>query len=457
MSEPAVCRGAEAPVPGTAGERDSHLRKNLILLTLDGAFFMAGSAFYDSGTVLPAFVSTLTDSRVLIGLAASARTVGWFLPQLVVANLTGHLEKKGRVVVVNCLLHRALLLVMAAVTYFLAGTRPDLALALFLPVFVVASLSEGVNGVPWTDAVANTIPSTCRGRLFGMQQVVGGLLAFVNGFLVRLILERVPYPSSYALLFLCTCAWFLASIGAFMAFTERPAAETRAREPLTRYLRSLPSAWRGNPRFARVMVVRFCFAFIFLSMPFFVLHARQNLGVSVGMVGLFVSAQMLGSLIGSAVAGRLSDRLGNRSAVVMTLLTTVLAPLAALGITLGRSLGASGLTALFPVVYLFLGSSFASGYIGFTNYVIEVSGPADRATFIGLMNTLVTPFAFLSVAGGALASWLGYEAVFAVSAAVALGGLVLARRLPDPRLDASRRTMAVKRLAGCTARAGGRG
>lgn len=424
----------EAPACGPPAAPDSDLRRNFVLLTLDGTFFTAGSAFYDSSTVLTAFTSTLTRSKVLIGLAASMRTVGWFLPQLVVANLTEHLRYKGRLVVVNCLLHRAALVVMAAVAYFYAATRPALALALFFPVFVLSALSEGVNGVPWTDVVANSIPPERRGRLFANQQVFGGLWAFGNGFLVRLVLNEVPYPNSYAVLFLCTCGFFLLSVLSFMGVKERPALEVRQRVSLGAYLRSLPGAWRGNPRFAGAMKVRFCLAFIYLSMPFFVLHARQNIGASLGTVGLYVSAQMLGSLAGSALGGRLSDQTGNRAVVVLAVLASFLAPAAALLLTLVHAVWSPALgAALFPLVYLFMGAAFGAAYIGFTNYVIDVAPPAERPTFIGLSNTLMAPFALLSPAGGLLASWLGYEVVFALSAAIALGGVALALRLPEPR------------------------
>lgn len=443
MSEPAVSREAPAPSlpappaaapPGRPAGANPYLRRNLTLLTLDGAFFMAGSAFYDSGTVLPTLVSTLTSSKALIGLAAAMRTIGWFLPQLIVASLTEHLRYKGRLVVVNSLVHRALLLVMAAVIYFHAGTRPGLALALFFPVFVVSCISEGVNGVPWTDVVANTIPPDRRGRLFANQQILGGLWAFGNGFLVRLILNDAPYPDAYAILFLCTFVTFSLSVLSFMGVREQPVSEVGGRRSLLDYLGSLPAAWKGNRDFARVMVVRFCLAFLFLSVPFFVLHSRENLGADIGTVGLFVSAQMLGSLVGSAVAGRISDRTGNRVVVILAVAASFLAPAVAVLLTAAHSAGATALAmAVFPAVYFFVGWTFGAGYIGFTNYVIDVSPAAQRATFIGLSNTLMAPFAFLAAAGGLLATLAGYPAVFLTSAFVGAIGVALAFRLPEPR------------------------
>jgi MFS family permease len=80
-----------------------------------------------------------------------------------------------------------------------------------------------------------------------------------------------------------------------------------------------------------------------------------------------------------------------------------------------------------------MGAGFGAGYIGFTNYIIDIAPVTERPTFIGLSNTLQAPFALLSAVGGALASWLGYEAVFGVSAVVGLAGVVLSLRLVEPR------------------------
>lgn len=414
----------------------SDLRRNFNLLVLDGTFFMAGSAFYDASTVIPAFVSTLTDSQLVIGFVATMRSIGWFLPQLVVANLTQGLRRKSRLIIINSLLQRVGLVAMAAITYFYAADNPALALALFLPVFILSSLSEGINGVPWTDVVANTIPAERRGRLFGYQQVYGGVLALLGGLLVRHILQAAPYPDRYAILFLCTAFGFLLSIVSFMGVREKPSPEISRRQTLAIYFRSLPGIWRGNRSFVKVMGARFCMAFIFLSQPFFVIHARQNLGVDIGTLGFYVSAQMLGSLVGSAIAGHLSDRQGSRRVVIATLCTAFLAPASALLMTAVYSWGATGIgAALYPLVYFFMGSTFGAGYIGFTNYVIDVAPPGERPTFIGLMNTLLAPFAFLGTVGGALAALLGYQAVFAVSACFGLVGVVLALRLHEPRLS----------------------
>ena len=63
-----------------------HLRYNTIVNLLDGAFFGSALGFASFVTVLPLFVSSLTDSALLIGLIPAIHSMGWQLPQLFTAN-----------------------------------------------------------------------------------------------------------------------------------------------------------------------------------------------------------------------------------------------------------------------------------------------------------------------------------------------------------------------------------
>ena len=63
----------------------SHLKHNLIVNILDGAFFGLAIGFASYVTVIPLFVNSLTDSATLVGLVPAIHAVGWQLPQLFTA------------------------------------------------------------------------------------------------------------------------------------------------------------------------------------------------------------------------------------------------------------------------------------------------------------------------------------------------------------------------------------
>lgn len=63
-----------------------HLRFNVFVGLADAALFGVGWGFSSFGTIIPLFVSQMTDSAILIGLIPAIHAVGWQLPQLFTAN-----------------------------------------------------------------------------------------------------------------------------------------------------------------------------------------------------------------------------------------------------------------------------------------------------------------------------------------------------------------------------------
>src|SRR5210317_1853811 len=70
-----------------------HLRYNVTVNLLDGGFFGFALGFASFTTIIPLFVSQLTDSAILIGLAPAIHTIGWQLPQLFTANRIRRLSR----------------------------------------------------------------------------------------------------------------------------------------------------------------------------------------------------------------------------------------------------------------------------------------------------------------------------------------------------------------------------
>ena len=68
------------------------LRHNLVFNLLDGAFFGFGLGFASFSTILPLFVSTMTNSALLIGLIPAIHNVGWQFPQLLTAKRISRME-----------------------------------------------------------------------------------------------------------------------------------------------------------------------------------------------------------------------------------------------------------------------------------------------------------------------------------------------------------------------------
>ena len=73
--------------PEYAKAMESHRRRNFAFLIVDGATFAFAISLLSEATIMPAFVSALTGSSLLVGLVAATFAIGHYLPQLVGAHL----------------------------------------------------------------------------------------------------------------------------------------------------------------------------------------------------------------------------------------------------------------------------------------------------------------------------------------------------------------------------------
>ena len=67
-----------------------HLRRNVLALGGDFAFYTVGLAFASTSTILPAFAASLGAPNLVIGAIPAVGTLGWLLPSLLAAGHTAN-------------------------------------------------------------------------------------------------------------------------------------------------------------------------------------------------------------------------------------------------------------------------------------------------------------------------------------------------------------------------------
>ncbi|HAH87459.1 MAG TPA: hypothetical protein DCL60_08825 [Armatimonadetes bacterium] len=400
------------------------VRRNFRFLFADCIFFIFGMAFIDLSTVIPAFLSTVTESSLAIGLIMAIRPASQLIPQLWAAHyLSGRTRHKSYLMKVASASRVATLLF--ALTLFFSGPKDrGLMLTAFIIMFATFWLSEGFLGVSWTDLAAKTIPERLRGRLWGSTQAVGGLGAALAGLFVAKILSSngLPYPKNFALLVFL--GWILFSISfTFLSFVREPDGPAEKQNgSFLEYAKSIKRIISADGELKRFLLVQILSAFYNLPFAFYIIYAKKASGLGGGAVGLLLSAQLLGSVIWGALAGYISDRRGPKSAIMLTALAGVAAPALAL-LVKGQSIP------LWIMIFFFLGAVSGSIYIGLTNYLLEMCKPGERRTYIGIMNTANAPALIFPVLGGIIVQEVSFTAAFALTAAAITLALILASTL----------------------------
>jgi MFS family permease len=145
------------------------------------------------------------------------------------------------------------------------------------------------------------------------------------------------------------------------------------------------------------------------------------------MVGVYVSAEVIGQAGGNLLWGAVGDRYGYRRVLALLAVAGVMAPLLALIVPADE-------TWLFVGVFVLVGSIFRGVEMAVGNFLLELAPGQVRPTCVALLNTLIAPLFLLPMLGGWLVGVSSYAVVFLIAAAVNAVGWGLTLRLRDPRL-----------------------
>jgi hypothetical protein len=253
------------------------------------------------------FTSLLTSSKFLVGLVAPIRISGWFLPQLLVSGLIQRQERKLRAYAQLGVLRAIGLGVMVLVLWFVADRT--VLLGFFFVFLVVYSLMEGLAGLSFMDVVGKVVPSTA-GSFLGHGDC-SGLLALVASGLVAWALSEgagLGFPRNFALLFGVSLVGISLAIYAFARIDEPLEPVTNEHVPVSTQIQRAGRLPRQNPTYGRFLLARLLMVVGDMSVPFYVVFAKESLGAPPALVGVYLSTTTLAGLLANLWAARASDR-----------------------------------------------------------------------------------------------------------------------------------------------------
>lgn len=403
-----------------------HYRRNFTVNILDFACYFWGMSFASIVTILPLYLSHLTTSPLLIGLVPALGSVLWFLPQLFTANYVERLERKLPFILLISINERWPYLALGLSILLWPHVGPTLSIVLFFLLLSIVRLSGGLGGAAWQDYIAKIIPLGRRGLFFGLSNSLGGVLGAGGAAFSAYLLNRLPFPTSFAYCFLMA---FVANVlsWSFLAMGKEP-PRLSTKPPISQgeYFRRLPDILRRDRNFFAYLLSRIVIVLGGMASGFFTIYAVQRFQIPDQTAGWFTTVLLGSQALSNPLLGHLGDRRGHK--LVMEIA-------ACLGVvTLILLLTASHIGWFFPVFALY-GCSSSGFMLAGMSIILEFSRPEDRPTYIGLANTCAAPFwALAPLAGGWIVSTLGYRALFTVALGFSLTGWLLLHCLvQEPR------------------------
>ena len=408
-------------------EIEQNFRWNFAVNALDGALFWFALTFASPSTILPVYVSYLTDSKLALGLVAALPSVGWLLPQLLTAPFVERMPRKKPFFVWTSLAtERIAFLFMAIGAYLLSQPSPRWALVVFFVTLSWHAFGAGTIATAWQEMVAKVIPVRWRGRFFGLTNFLGAAMGLPGATVATVILSDFPYPSNFALCFLITFIGMMLSWVA-VALTREPAGPVRqGSESPALYLRRLRQIIRTDVNFARFLVARIVSTIGGMFVGFIAVSAVQRFHLPDEVAGQFTGFLVGGQLIANLIFGPIADRFGHKWVLEIGALC---------------SAGAAALTWFAPVpawiylAFMLQGSTVASFIMSGMSITFEFSEPEVRPTYIGLSGTIVGIFGGIApLIGGWLADRLGYHWLFGLCLLILIASWAMLRWwVVDPR------------------------
>jgi MFS family permease len=405
----------------------TNFKRNLFANVFDAGFWFLGDSFVAAYTILPVFMSTLTDSPILIGLIPALEGAGWFLPQLFLAK---HLEGRSRrlpLVRILGVFDRLPYLLLAFAAFFILKIDRSLAILLFFIIYGIKVFSGGIVALPWQELIATVIPVSHRGRYWGLSLSFGKLLGMLGAVITGIMLSQFAYPVNYGYMFLAGFISVLISY-VFLSLNIEPEIERQPSTENGNIWERIKDILQADTNFGIYLVNRGFVFLSFMGLGFVTVYGIQTFNLPLSYSAVFTGVMLISEIVGYGIWGTIGDKDGYKRVIEYCNLFLIVGLLLLL---LVKSVW--GLYLVFAIISF----AHAGEYIADQNIAMEFGNVAERPTYIGMSKTLTGPFLLIApiIAGGLVNLW-GYKSMFFIALTIAMMAFITIKFfVKEPRLS----------------------
>ena len=406
-------------------EVKKNFKRNFFANLMDACFWFFGDSFAAAYTIMPVFISTLTDSPILIGLIPALDGAGWFLPQLFLARTLEGRNRRMPIVRFLGIFDRIPFLFLALGAFLIPQLDKRIALILILVIYAIKTFSGGLVALPWQELIATVIPVSHRGRYWGYSLILGKLMGLVGAAITGILLVSITYPYNYATMFLIGfCAVSISYI--FLIMNIEPEIARQNSTDSFSLLTRIKGVFREDRNFLIYLINR---GFIFLAgmaLAFVTVYGINKYDLPIAQSATFTAIMLTSEIIGFGIWGNLGDRSGYKRVIETSNFILILG--------IGSLLVVNSLWTLY-LVFALMSFAHSGEFIADQNFAMEFGTEENRPTYIGMSKTLTGPFFLLApIIGGSLIQFWGYNSMFLAALILAVTAFTIIKFLvKDPR------------------------
>ncbi len=378
-------------------------RHNFTVIALDSAIFTFSMAMLAQDTILPYFVSMLSDNPLFTGLLAALFLLGNYFPQIIGAYLVqGKPRKKGYILTI-AILERVAILLIALIATSLGKFSPQTALILFFIAYSLFTMTLGLMAPAYADFISKAIVKN-RGLFYGVMIGLGGGIGFIASLIATRLLESYAYPQNFQAVFWIGFALSFISPFLIAMYKEVPLPDVEPRESFGEFVRTVPARITGNANFRGYLILRALAGLGLMGNSFYSLYAMRQYDISSGSIGIFTMLILMAQSLMGVVWGWVGDKFGYKRVLLgMITLMTLQGLLAWVN---------PGLWAFYLIAAM-IGGAYAAASVGDPNIIFELAPPAETSRYVGISNSILGPvYAMAPLLGGLIVRNINHQVLF---------------------------------------------
>ena len=295
--------------------------------------------------------------------------------------------------------------------------------------FVAACMLGGTTGFcypAWADTFNRVVDSHSRGRLIGIAQTIGGVMAGIIVLLATRLMGDDPFPIGFGMVFIVAALILTISYGLLIFLKEPPSPIIRS-EPESIWQTGLriPRLLRKDASFRSLLVARLLIGSGMASFGFFAVFGTRRFDLDVEHIGLLATILLISQTVANLASGFLNDRIG---AIGLTIAGAAITPIAAL-----IAFVATDPIALYPI-FILVGFSQAAFVMADLTLILDTAPNDQMPTYLATYSAAVYPVLIgASAIAGVIIDVVGFKPMFLLSASLGLIGIGLMVRVARSR------------------------
>jgi MFS family permease len=367
------------------------------------AFLALASNFMDVDTIIPSMLIKAGGNAIHLGILTAIMLGGSSLFQLVFASyLSNHsLKKKYLLTGINL---RVISLLSLALLFFLAQriSGPMLMLLIFLLISVF-SFSGSFANVSYVDIMGKSVLENKRKKLFTSKEIINSVGIFASAMIVRELLITFEFPENYSVLFLIAGLLLgIASLG-FWSLREVKSFIKKKRG-FWEFFIKIPSEIKTNSNLKYYLLIINSLGLGLSILPFFILFAKENFGLSYQMIGNYLLLRTIGMLAAGLFLFKNAKRFQYKNLLKFSLVLAAFLPAISLVLT--------DLQYIYQFIFIFSGMFIAVYKVAVNGVLLEISNNENRAVYAGISGAGNIATTLFPLFAGVFISVLGYTLVY---------------------------------------------